>query len=351
MPVADKSHCGVTTALDVRQTCLGLKQRSKLSIFQILCTFTSGVRSVQRIRIRPALRSKRCTNCGAIICPPFGLVPSCMGVYLSKLSTTLGVIESLAPGCSALCFQHCSFNDWEANMLNTFNQASSVLTDASYHAYSSHLTSITLCMKHLEGSLPLRRQISSCLAHHQPTATTEVHKLLNNLEQLFEVLQSMRSGIQQRFWDMLDSDVQASAGKLRRIMASVSPFLCVNAFSFLNLGQFASKKRDEAMVKHISWRHFANLGVSRWLDDELINHFVEKWSHQSTVLGLSSFFSVKFLFETENCETAIDLSVVVSDERFQRNLLKWIQSCQVKLSAPLPFVKLAHLFLEGSKSR
>lgn len=192
-----------------------------------------SVRRIQRIHhIQRTLRHKTCTSCGTIVCPPFGLVPSCLGVSLSKLSITLSSLNSLASGCSTLYFQSCTFEDWEAHMSITFQQASSILTDANYHSYSSHLTSIALCIRHLENSLPLRRQISSHLAVHQPNSMTEVHRLLNNLDLLFEVLHSLQSVIQRKFWDMLDSDAQASAGKLRRVMASVSLFLFrANTFS------------------------------------------------------------------------------------------------------------------------
>lgn len=196
------------------------------------------LRPVQRV-LHP-----KCTGCGAVVCPPFGLVPSCMGVALSKLSAMLSIVDSLAPGCSALYFQSCTFKDWERHIATTFEHTSSALTDASYHAYSSHLTTITHCIKHLETSLLLRRQISSHLSRHSPTSTTEVHKLLNNVEQLYEVFQSIKNGIQQRFWDMLDADAQASTGKLRRIMTSVSSFFHMDSlFSKPQTGCFEEKGR------------------------------------------------------------------------------------------------------------
>lgn len=205
--------------------------------FDSISIFRSTHYSVRRIRrihrIQRTLRHKPCASSGTIVCPPFGLVPSCLGVSLSKLSTTLSSLNSLASGCSTLYFQSCTFQDWEAHMSVTFQQASSILTDASYHAHSSNITSITLCLRHLENSLPLRRQISSHLVVHQPNSMTEVHRLLNNLDLLFEVLHSLRSVIQRNFWDMLDFDAQASAEKLRRVMASVSLSLfCANIFSF-----------------------------------------------------------------------------------------------------------------------
>lgn len=52
----------------------------------------------------------------------------------------------------------------------------------------------------------------------------KIHKVLDNLNLLFEVLHSLRSVKQRQFWDMLDSDAEASAEKLRRVIACVSLF-------------------------------------------------------------------------------------------------------------------------------
>lgn len=237
-------------------------------------TFYSKHRSIPRVPlIQRTLRRKSCTSSGTVVCPPFGLVPSCLGVSLSKLSTTLSSIDSLVSGCTTLFLQSCSFKDWEAHMSVNFKQVLPILTDANYHSYSSHLTHITLCIQHLEKSLLLRRQISSHVATHQPTSTTEIRKVLHNLKLLFDVLQSLRSGMQQQFWNMLDSDVQASTGKLGRVIASVSLFFSSTNVLSLKPQQIPSTMRNKPLVNHITWRHISNLGVARWLDDELINHF------------------------------------------------------------------------------
>lgn len=283
---------------------------------------------LKRCSISAIPRLEQCINCGGVVCPPFGSIPSCLGASLSKLGTTLSVIESLAPGCSNLYFQSVSFKDWEVHLLGIFESTPSGLTDASYHTQSSHLASISSCTRHLDATLPLRRTISSHLVHHQPTLTAEIHKVLNNLQLLSEVLLSIRSEIQQQFWEMLDSDVSASRRKLRQIMADVSLFF--RSLTSLTLWQAAPKQQATTLVKHISWKHFSHLGVSQWLDDELINHFVEKWCYQSNVLGLNSFFPVKFLFETDDCNVAVELREALSDERRRRSVLKWAQNSQVR---------------------
>lgn len=77
--------------------------RNDLYVSQIV--YTASVQPVQTAQplrlvrlvqpVQQALRS-RCTGCRMIVCPLFGLVPSCMGVLLSKLSTMLSVMDSLA---------------------------------------------------------------------------------------------------------------------------------------------------------------------------------------------------------------------------------------------------------------
>lgn len=158
--------------------------------------------------------------------------------HLQNLSNTLDrIADVVAPGCSTLFFQNSSSEDWEARMLVTFKTPGSpVLTDGNYHTYSSNLTSISLCLQHLEDSLPLRREITSCLTHHHPTSTSQIYEVIDNIEQLFKVLLTMRGEMQQRFWAMLDSDALASAAILRRIMADVSRFFRIR-FSSLIFGR------------------------------------------------------------------------------------------------------------------
>lgn len=136
------------------------------------------------------------------------------------------MIELLAPGCSTLYPQSCSLQDWEELLTARFNSraesASLILTDSNYHIYSSNITTLTLCLEHMEKSLSLRRHISSRLVNHHLTSYLEFNKFLNNLQQLSDALQSTRSRVQHRFWQMLDLDTGASAAKLRGIMSNVS---------------------------------------------------------------------------------------------------------------------------------
>lgn len=150
------------------------------------------------------------------------MVPGCLRGLISKLSKVIRIIELLAPGCSTLYSQSCSLQDWEKHLSVRFDSASSILTDSNYHAYSSNMTTLTLCLEHMEKSLSLRRHISSRLADHHPTSYSGYCEFLNNLQQLSNALQSTRSRVQHCFWQMLDSDAKASAVKLRHIMSSVS---------------------------------------------------------------------------------------------------------------------------------
>ncbi|KAF5345220.1 hypothetical protein D9757_015317 [Collybiopsis confluens] len=68
-------------------------------------------------------------------------------------------------------------------------------------------------------------------------------------------------------------------------------------------------------VAPVSYSDFATLGVGRWLNDVVINYFVQKWcSREGTTLGLSTYFAGKFLFQGNSCTTAKTGTLTLADE-------------------------------------
>jgi hypothetical protein len=58
----------------------------------------------------------------------------------------------------------------------------------------------------------------------------------------------------------------------------------------------------QSKFQYIKLSDFRTLGVGRWLNDEVVNYFVEKWCTESgTTLGLNSFFAQKCLFVEGTC--------------------------------------------------
>lgn len=86
-----------------------------------------------------------------------------------------------------------------------------------------------------------------------------------------------------------------------------------------------------SITKYVDWKHFATLGVRQWVDDEIINHFVEKWCTQSrATLGLSSFFPVNHLFQDNgNCSKVYSIDQLVGNDTLRYKLLRWANKSRV----------------------
>ncbi|KAF5343887.1 hypothetical protein D9757_015253 [Collybiopsis confluens] len=73
-------------------------------------------------------------------------------------------------------------------------------------------------------------------------------------------------------------------------------------------------------LPHVTFSHFSTLGVARWVDDEVINHFITKWCKTGTTLGLSTFFACKHLFQQVTCINAKSGALTLED---QSQVLRW----------------------------
>ncbi|KAF5347228.1 hypothetical protein D9757_014573 [Collybiopsis confluens] len=83
-------------------------------------------------------------------------------------------------------------------------------------------------------------------------------------------------------------------------------------------------------LSHITPHDFATIGVGRWINDEIINYFVQKWCSGSgqTTLGLNTFFAGKHLFQQNSCTMAKSGTLTEEDEA---NVVRWCRKAQLKL--------------------
>lgn len=81
------------------------------------------------------------------------------------------------------------------------------------------------------------------------------------------------------------------------------------------------------LVKHVKVRNFNTLGVQQWLDDEIINYFVQKWCTQSKsgTLGFNTWFAGRFVFTDSHCVCAKSL-LTSEDERL---VTRWYNATKV----------------------
>ncbi|KAF5387510.1 hypothetical protein D9757_006537 [Collybiopsis confluens] len=82
-------------------------------------------------------------------------------------------------------------------------------------------------------------------------------------------------------------------------------------------------------TSHITFEHFSTLAVGRWVNDEIINYFIQKWCTEAgTTLGLNTFFACKLLFQQNDCRTAKSSKLSIEDETLA---LRWCQKAQKRL--------------------
>ncbi|KAF5370489.1 hypothetical protein D9757_013126 [Collybiopsis confluens] len=78
-----------------------------------------------------------------------------------------------------------------------------------------------------------------------------------------------------------------------------------------------------AKVSPVTFSDFTTLGVGRWLNDEVINFFIQKWcSRGGTTLGLNTFFACKILFQENSCTNAKTGILTAADEN---EAVKWCE--------------------------
>ncbi|KAF5343781.1 hypothetical protein D9757_014804 [Collybiopsis confluens] len=93
---------------------------------------------------------------------------------------------------------------------------------------------------------------------------------LGNLKELYKCIIKKKLAIENLLWTAFDDHPEQTEARLTALMAQYS--------------------------------NFRTLGVGRWLDDEVVNYFVEKWcSRTGTTLGLNSFFAIRHLFKPGTC--------------------------------------------------
>ncbi|KAJ3753319.1 hypothetical protein EV360DRAFT_74606 [Lentinula raphanica] len=150
--------------------------------------------------------------------------------------------------------------------------------------------------------------------------TTQRHNILpadhlalvafENLNFLLDCIPSTRTALEIMWWNFLDKDPKRSGKMLTGI---------------INEGRNRPEQYWKKLI-NISFYDFSSLGVGRWLNDEIINYFVNKWCIQSKkVLGFSTFFASRCLFE-ENTSCLEAKKWFTEDD--EKRVLSWVRARQ-----------------------
>ncbi|KAJ3748191.1 hypothetical protein EV360DRAFT_89847, partial [Lentinula raphanica] len=134
--------------------------------------------------------------------------------------------------------------------------------------------------------------------------------VLGNLSDLSDKVQDATTSLELAWWDFLDCQPERTEALLVGIM---------------------NEKRNTPeqywkRLPNISFHDFSTLGVGCWVNDEIVNYFIDKWSRQSrSTLGFNTFFAGCCLFEVEtSCSRA--KSYLTSQDK--NRVLRWIKGRQ-----------------------
>ncbi|KAF5347875.1 hypothetical protein D9757_013413 [Collybiopsis confluens] len=157
--------------------------------------------------------------------------------------------------------------------------------------------------KFLFSSQPLSPRCNSSARRH-PILSSDNRALviLGNLRLLLGCVNAKRESLENWWSRALDKRPRAAEQMLNALMHE-------NQVS-------SNPNHSWKTVKNIVNHDFSTLGVGRWVNDEIINYFVEKWcsGRGRTTLGLGTFFASKHLFQQNSCLTAKSGALTEEDE-------------------------------------
>ncbi|KAF5341360.1 hypothetical protein D9757_015199 [Collybiopsis confluens] len=131
--------------------------------------------------------------------------------------------------------------------------------------------------------------------------------MIENFRLLLRCIETKQISLHNDWCKALDKSPEAAEKMLRSLMNEA--------------GQVSDHRW--AKVSPVTFSDFTTLGVGRWLNDEVINFFIQKWcSRGGTTLGLNTFFACKILFQENSCTNAKTGILTAADEN---EAVKWCE--------------------------
>ncbi|KAJ3831224.1 hypothetical protein F5878DRAFT_667781 [Lentinula raphanica] len=144
------------------------------------------------------------------------------------------------------------------------------------------LTDLSLQLSRAAG---MKTDFVPTLSHHRVLPSDNLALVvLGNLDLLLDSVQSKIRSLELSWGKFLDDHPQKANSLLN---------------SLINEMRAAPEEFWKAL-RTISFHDYSTLGPGRWLNDEILNYFIEKWCKGSRTLGFGTFFAGSCLFEDKN---------------------------------------------------
>ncbi|KAJ3967609.1 hypothetical protein EV361DRAFT_1036215 [Lentinula raphanica] len=261
--------------------------------------------SVQHIHKRPLVE-----------CFPFGEVCRCNRQHFLELSTLVKNCQAYLPFLSFdNLFSLSKASDYQAALDELFPTPSSFqTTDRPYAYFDDQMKLLQDLLHQLSTSTVMKKRFIVTTRRHSLIPSDSLALVVfRNLNLLSDIVHNARTKFEVSWWNFLDQNPQKAEAML--------------------IGIMNERRNDPAQswdkIPNMSFRDFSTLGVGHWLNDEIINYFVEKWcSRSKSTLGFNTFFAGRCLFETGTSCTKVKRFFTEEDEK---RVLSWVKARQRKL--------------------
>ncbi|KAJ3765750.1 hypothetical protein FB446DRAFT_794751 [Lentinula raphanica] len=181
-------------------------------------------------------------------------------------------------------------------------------TTRAYSCFDSQMKQLQDISRQL-ASVPTMRKAFIHTGHHDILPSDNLALIvLRNLDMLLIEVQRRKTLLEAAWWKLLDD----SPTKVESLLTDLMNETRGRPDNFWKT------------VRNISYRDFSTLGVGRWVNDEIINYFIDKWCFRSrNTLGLGTFFAGSCLFQDQNsCLVAKRYLTVEDEEKVKRCVMR-----------------------------
>ncbi|KAJ3965112.1 hypothetical protein EV361DRAFT_955321 [Lentinula raphanica] len=241
---------------------------------------------------------------------PFGYVCRCTRQQYEEISILVRNCQTYLP---FLTFRSLSTVAGGSNYQNSVNRLFPALPslDCSARAYS-YLDVQTTKLQELSRQLSAVAQIKSSficrISHHRALPSDNLALVvLGNLKALLVAIRRKKVSMETSWWTFLDKNPEKAKTLLNGLMSEIRSY----------------PENFWKAHPNINFHDFATLAPGRWLNDEIINHFIDKWcSQKRNTLGFSTFFAGICLFQDKTSCLVAKNYLTSADENRVRRFIK-----------------------------
>ncbi|KAJ3963417.1 hypothetical protein EV361DRAFT_957073 [Lentinula raphanica] len=197
-------------------------------------------------------------------------------------------------------------SDYQKYLNRLFPALPSLNCSAKEYSYVDNQTSkLQELSRQLSSVTRMKNTFISSISQHSALPSDNLALVvLGNLLALRNAILTKKASIETSWWKFLDKNPEKAQTLLNSLMREIRA--CPDEFW--------------KALPNITYHDFSTLAPGRWLNDEIINHFIDKWcSQKRNTLGFTTFFAGCCLFQDKTtCRTAKSLLTAADEAKIRR---------------------------------